>query len=488
MKEFKIFFPFLIIGIFLIVNTSFYQTIILTIYTIFFILFLLKNLKSGTYFILFALIPYSAFLWRLNFVFGDRIGTKNILLFFPDILFFILIIYFILNIIVNKVNIHTTPISKLLFIFIIYCAIQILNPSTNLYSGISGFRFVLFLLMFYIGVFINLEYKDIIKLFNSIIALSLILAGYAIIQNIFGLPFFEKKWLNEFWMTSNQLNFNNIYQQGSYFFGKTIRAYSFTEQGPYLAQFLGFGISLSLVGYFYQKYKIKKLLYFAMIVFFFYAILITYSRGGIIVVSLTFLTILLIRKSKINFKIIIYIIAILVIFNLVVSPYILKNITPSSAGEFGLLEIMNPSEAGSLVSRFFFWDFIVKNIILNPIGYGAGTAGTAAIGHSPILDVITDNQYLWITLQYGIIGLILYLLIIFKIFKTLLFAYNRTKITENKNLVLSMLGCSIVYFSYGLVADNIEHRLPTYFYWFLLGVTFRFILCSERNREDIYRT
>jgi len=476
LKNLNYFFLVLIFGILLSVNTNLYELVIIFIYIVFFLIYLSNGLKTGLLFILFALIPFSAFLWRLELVYANSLGNLNVMLFFPDILFFIVLIVFIFKIFNKEIKLSPTPISGILFAFIIYCALQILNPSTNLYSGVSGFRYILFLSIFFVTVNLNIDYKDLDQIIQTIIVLAIILAIYAIMQNIFGLPWFEKKWISKFWTTSNQIDFNNINQQGSYFFNKTIRAYSFTEQGPYLAQFLSFVISIVLVSIRGEHNKIKNVLLSLLILFLFYTIIISYSRGAIIAVSLAIILIFIIKKTgKINVLTFGYLIIVLLIFILFISPFMLENISPTTAGEYGLLQIFNPSKAGSLEGRFFFWNFILKNILSNPLGYGTGSAGTAAIGRSPLLDVITDNQYLGIALQYGFIGLTLYLLIIYKIFKSLITTFNNSSNIIQKNLALSMFGSSIVYFIYGFVADNLEQRLPTYFYWFLLGLTFRII-------------
>lgn len=200
-------------------------------------------------------------------------------------------------------------------------------------------------------------------------------------------------------------------------------------------------ISLGVV--FFMKNK-----YFYLVFFFALFISIIYaSRVGTIILVL----ILLIKfiHSKLEVKIVILIFSLIgLILFLNHNPYLIERFT--SVGK----------DTGSL-SRLAIWKYVFEGFINYPIlGSGAGNAMNVleSISGKIFIEDNVHNYYFQILLEFGLIGLLLYLSIVFHILKSSF----TNKFTNSLEIYL------LIYFIIGLI----QFRGAEPIGWFIIGIYF----------------
>lgn len=132
----------------------------------------------------------------------------------------------------------------------------------------------------------------------------------------------------------------------------------------------------------------------------------------------------------------------------------------------------------SFLIRLGLWKTAVPNVFHSFwIGYGTGsygaTAGTLGINQ------ITDNYYLSLLLQYGIIGFVIFFLIVFVIFfKTLRLLKTEKDLVLN-SIVTSLLACIVALLTVNLAGDFLEAFPINVWFWLFLGLLLRYPYIRE---------
>jgi len=461
---------------------------IASLYLVVFLSFLfVKGRRAALSFLLLGLLPFTGFLSRVRFIFFDTMPQKNLLLFLPEVLLSILLVFVLIKSIASRrlFDQMKSPISKLLAVLLVIGVLQIFNPATNVGNGVRGFRFLLFTCPFFVAISMPISKRYINFLAKSIVTVAFLSAAYAIAQHHFGVPWFEQKWLAANPVTSMQLDLPS-YGQGSYYFGNVLRVYGFTGQGPQLGQFLGLAFLIALSSLRGSPSLFRRLAWFLAAGVIGYGLLLTLSRGVIIAafVAVILFSWLSWSKARLNFwylALLLFLIALLFIFLLPDISTIYGNSTPEGKG---LMEALAPEKAASFKGRLYFWSFLLRDLKMNPLGYGMGTTGSVGTSGSPIVDVVTDNEYIAIAIEMGLTGLFVYLLIVFKIFKILSRAYNQLSDIYLKKFIVVVLCYTVLYFLYGIVAANLESRLATFYLWTLVGLGFQLARLSGEVSQN----
>ena len=165
-------------------------------------------------------------------------------------------------------------------------------------------------------------------------------------------------------------------------------------------------IALSIL--FDQKKKIIwKLVCAAFLFFSIYGCVLSGSRGGLLSIVLTlFFEVFYFIKKKPIFIFGIMFFTIGMIF--IVSKYVLPTLSNNLISRFSFDEMV--SSGGS--NRIFIWKDILDFLLNNPLRFifGVGFFGAADVTY------VAHNQLIQVLLDNGIVGLILYLMILFNLF------------------------------------------------------------------------
>ncbi|PKM91034.1 hypothetical protein CVU82_04390 [Candidatus Falkowbacteria bacterium HGW-Falkowbacteria-1] len=299
-----------------------------------------------------------------------------------------------------------------------------------------GFLSWLLYLLFFVLLILNLvfskeSHKKILRIINTMVLSSFLVSIYAVCQ-FFGLDFF-------IWAEPASL---------------TGRAFSTLGQPNFLGSFL----LLTIPGTFYLFKKNKNIylrgFYLLSLCAEFLAIIFSGSRGAWLSFLLTFfifISIFYFKKEKKKFFLglsLIFIIFLLLFFG--------KN---SFSNRFK--DSFNLS-SGSSAARTQIWSASLQSIYERPVGYGLENQKNATIsfyqkdwGRLNMVNVVFDrshNVFLDVTLELGVFGLLIFLYLlyfIFKICKENLFGH-RLKMDEEKRLLSLFISFSLLSYFFSL--------------------------------------
>lgn len=378
------------------------------------------NLKFGITFTL-----------MLSFVF---LGAKRILEDIPlGILMDVMIVVMLFGLFIRQINERNwnfakNPISKIILVWIVYIFLELANPWAEsrlawLYTfrGLAGFTLMYFLLMYAIDSkkFIFL----LIKVWLLLMTLAMIYGYY---QEFFGLLPFE---LN--WVMAEKARYMLLYQAGKF------RMFSFFSDP------LVYGFSMCFTGMLcfilaggpFRTYK--KVFLYTLGCLMIYGMLFSGTRAAFILPPAGFLF-----YSIIKFKKNIIITGGVLLFLVI----ILLNIPSSNPNLVRLQSAFKPSEDASYQVRVRNQAFIQPYIQSHPMGGGLGSVGEWGKKFSPwspLANFPPDSGYVRIAVEMGSIGLFLFCLLLFIVFKEGIKDYFRIKDPMLKTISLGML--TVVY-------------------------------------------
>jgi O-antigen ligase len=152
-----------------------------------------------------------------------------------------------------------------------------------------------------------------------------------------------------------------------------------------------------------------------------------------------------------------------------------------------LAEMTNPLEAGSIHDRTDnYWGPSLDIIKANPIGVGIGNgSGTKASGQVDLSDsgnIQTHNELLQKTLETGILGGILFLLLMISILKDSL---RLSKADDSKHRFgIAMTTCTLVFMMSSMITLTFSGGRGLTF-WLLVGVTLSLLNKKNINKKKI---
>jgi hypothetical protein len=293
-------------------------------------------------------------------------------------------------------SIKNNSLTYCLAIWMLYCFLELFNPEAK--SMLAWFYAVRGLALY--GIFlvplIFLVYnkrKNCNTFINIWFTISILLGLYGAKQYWFGLFAFEQAWLDEGGAVTHVL------------WGEFTRMFSFSSDANQFGSSQAHAGLVAVIFSFGEKKTVRKIFYYLTAIICFYGMLISGTRGAIIIPIVGFSIYLALSK---NYKILIlgsvtgavllYIIAFTYIFNNVAP--IRRMRTAFSATEDASFQVRLDNRANL--------DIYMAD---KPFGGGIGSAGVWGKRFSPgnfLSDFETDGQYVRIYAETGIVGLYLY--------------------------------------------------------------------------------
>lgn len=118
----------------------------------------------------------------------------------------------------------------------------------------------------------------------------------------------------------------------------------------------------------------------------------------------------------------------------------------------------------------------IKKIVEQPEGYGPGTAGIVSIGNTKTGVVLTENYFLQIAYEVGLVGLWIYLLLLFII-------YKRIVMIATKNMKVVMLSSFWAYIFISLLIHLWSNEAVAAQWWLLAGLLIGGGLRNSHNKR-----
>jgi len=209
--------------------------------------------------------------------------------------------------------------------------------------------------------------------------------------------------------------------------------------------------------YFLDKEKFVNLINSIIL---FVAIMLTFTRGIWLGILFSLLTLGIISNKKLLFFIILFFISLILLI-----PQTRKRI-------FSTVNISSDQKV-----RIYFLKetpkLITKRIVL---GYGPDSFRKVFYEHYPDFPekghFHPHNMYLHIFFELGILGLICFLFLFYKILKWLIKIYYLSYEKFLKVMILGSIGSVIVFLIYGMVDEPFRAHFAPYVLFFLLGISF----------------
>ena len=297
----------------------------------------------------------------------------------------------------DRADFFSNPFHVAFILWVFYSLIQVFNPNATALDGwLRGLRFLLSTILMYVVFYSAFQSKKYVILFTKVwLVIALLAAIYSLFQEIFGLPFYDYRWV-----TKNEL------RVGLNWIGGRWRKWSF------MADSSVFGVFMAASGVFcivLSQGKIqfaKKIVLFLMGIMMLVAMSFSGTRTAYIVVpvGLSIYILLTIQSRNTKYLIIATILSLLFILYAPIYNPIFYRIKTA----------FNPTEDASYIVREENRAFIRPFIHANPMGGGINTVGTMGLEYSPTHELAgfpPDSQFLHTALEYGWIGLLLTLVI-----------------------------------------------------------------------------
>ncbi|MBI1922660.1 hypothetical protein HYR99_00265 [Candidatus Poribacteria bacterium] len=356
-------------------------------------------------------------------------------------------------------------ISRLFTILVIWAALEIFNPRTDLVTGVYGFKtFGVPLLMFYVGKYYAREQTSFKRGLKIVLAFLLVGSGYGFLQSLNGGSFpFEDRWIRA--VTAEKSAASRLLLGGE----GTI---SFYRISSFFGTFAVFAISLWIWVAIYALPMLKEGAGFAVVWLgvSLFSLWHTLSRtnGIALLVVVVTLWVLSISRKQLRWSALgILLIACLGAWLFAHTFRNLPGIAQDRIIELDPERIFTTNN--NLTSRAVIPRILRLDTYSFALGNGSGTVGESAVQRT-IYDVMGDSAYYALIAQYGIVGLFL----VSAIFVTAGVRAVRRFIKE-KNLELVQFHQGIVAICSASLVVMVPNDLPFYpevsnILWFLLGL------------------
>jgi len=207
--------------------------------------------------------------------------------------------------------------------------------------------------------------------------------------------------------------------------------------------------------YFLERKKVLNLVYSIILLA---GIVLTFTRGIWLGTFFAFLVLSFLFDKRLVFFILLFSILIFLI------PQTKKR-------------VLSTFESGNQTTRIYFLKetpkLVLKRFVL---GYGPDSFRKVFYEHYPDFPeqghFHPHNMYLHILFELGILGLLAFLVLFYKILEWLIKAYYLSQEKFVKSLIVGTIGSVIVFLSYGFVDEPFRAHFAPYVLFFLLGVSF----------------
>jgi hypothetical protein len=296
--------------------------------------------------------------------------------------------------------------------------VEFINPkAVSRVAWFYAFRGVFNITMIYFIAYSTIDsWRDILSLTKFWILLSFLAAIYCLYQEFYGFPDFDMAWIN-----AKEERYNLLFTWGR------LRKFSFFSGPTELGLVLTYAILMSFVLFFYVK-GLTKWALLGGIGIIIYALLQTGSRTSTILlpVGLGFFTILTFRKEILIIMGIFFVMGTLII------------LAPTKNASFFVMRTaFEKNEDPSYLVRIANQQKIKPYILGSPFGFGLGSTGDWGRKFSPDTFVGSfppDSEFVKIAIETGWIGLTVWMVILFLMFRYAISSYFSLKHYETKML------------------------------------------------------
>lgn len=216
---------------------------------------------------------------------------------------------------------------------------------------------------------------------------------------------------------------------------------------------------------FYEKNARKKLLYYATILFSMHPLFFAYSRGAYLAALASTFFFGLVKK-----RILLAVLLVLFLSWQVVLPRTVVERIAMTENESGEIE-------SSAAQRLDLWDHAMGLFKENPL-FGIGFGG---FGHTVEEGELTDthNFYLRTLSEQGLIGIFLYLIILFRALHSGIKLWRKSLSPFQKGLGLGFAGCVFAVMAANLFGDRWSYFVLGGYFWIIWGLVDRALVTIQ---------
>jgi len=347
--------------------------------------------------------------------------------------------------------IRGNPIGKLYFnpfliismFWMLFCFLEIINPMSTFGNWITTVRNIgIHIVVFQLLVFLNLDSLPKLRLFFGFWGMLILLGALkAIGQKYIGFDRFESAWLYTFGAHTH------VIYSG-------IRYFSFFTDAANFGCHMGLGIVVFTILSFYEKVANRRLFYIIVALIAFYGLMISGTRAAVAVPFIGFAFFILLVKE---WKWIVIGVALLV---LAFSFFNLTTIGNSNGDIRRMRTAFSFSDDASFNVRLENQKKMRSFMSDHPFGIGLGGSKHANEGDL-IHGIATDSSFVFIWVETGIVGLILYILLCLTI---LGFGAYYVLFVLRDNRIKSITAAATAGLSGIMVAgyaNEVLHQMPT---------------------------
>lgn len=320
---------------------------------------------------------------------------------------------------------------------------------------IEGFRSVYqYILAFFIGYYLLSQKEEVQKYLYFMIVLAFAIGLYGIIQKFAGVQ------TPQSWIDSSE--------------GITFRAFSIVQSPNVLGAYMILMIPITLSFLFIEKNKVKKLLFLVFLLAMLGALYLTLSRGAWIALLASFAII----GSLYNRKILIVGIGIAVLA-LIFVPSVNKRVSHLFSKSY--------VESSIKDGRIARWISAYDRMRNDPFfGSGLGHYG-GAVAKRNLNTIYVDSYYFKTLGEMGIVGLAIFLWLLFVLMKEIYLYLKRIKKPYQLLVMWGIFAGLLNVILHNAVENIFEVPFMTTFFWFLGGVALSYPYLEESKNEDIIK-
>ncbi len=371
--------------------------------------------------------------------------------------------------IIEKKKLNPDRTRILISLFTALCFLSIFFPTNSIFVGMAGFQRNILpnMLILFLAASVIKTKEDILILVKSLAVVGLISILYGIGQFIVGIYPWEILWMKDVGFANSTAGWLTIGLRGIEF---RIFSMFYYRTDFFFTNVLIFSLIMA-----YAK-SLTGFMRFVKISFYicwFVMMIITFERTPLIMSFMALSIVYYLNATQKKRKMLLTIAITLAIASystlLVFEPYLKSSGVESL---IRLAEMTNPLEAGSIHDRTDnYWGPSLDIIKANPIGVGIGNgSGTKASGQLDLADtgnIHTHNELLQKILETGILGGILFLLLILSIFKDSL---RLSKVDGTMHhFGIAMTTCVLVFMMSSMITLTFSGGRGLTF-WLLVGV------------------
>ncbi len=388
-----------------------------------------------------------------------------------------------------------TSIDKPLLIFIGYALLITIINQAPMFQAFMGLRVLLrYVPLFYVIAFINVDTASARRILQAIVCIAAIQCSVAIYQHYFGISSFWYPRASDLEIGGKQVSFRMLSTgfSGGREMGAGIGTFG---DSVFLALFLVilFVVTVAALQKTIRIPRSHKWMYSTVLVLITLALFFTYSRGSVLVAFAAVPIILLLAGGR--KRMIVY----LSVGLLLASPIILLGVFDNnSSSEAYINPKLKYTDPLSNITTVFSSSYVdntmqySRGAVLTEVG-GHLISSFKLMGYSPAqefalekaatnlfgsnmpinnLPIINDVYWVAFIVYYGIIGIIIYFFILFRIFQASVFVAKFSKDPYFRIFAIAMAALVIIAIPYSLILRTFVFRAFGFYFWLIAGLVF----------------